>query len=67
MAVTVHNMENNEFCEAAEFEFLGDSSDDKPTGDWEGFPIGVNSTFLELDTGNVYYYDGSSWNLFGGE
>ena len=65
--VTVHSMENNEFCEAAEFEFLGDSLDEKPTGDYEGFPIGANSTFLELNTGDVYFYDGSAWNLFGGE
>lgn len=43
-------------------EFSGLSTDDpKPT---EG--VAVNSLFLELDTGDVYYWDGEMWNKVGG-
>ena len=42
-------------------ELEGVSDDDKPT---EG--IGVNSKFYELDTGDVYYFDGTTWNKVGG-
>lgn len=38
-----------------EYEFKGLSIDDKPT------VCGVNSLFLELDTGAVYYFDGENW------
>ena len=37
-------------------ELEGEHADTKPT---EG--IGVNSKFYELDTGDVYYFDGSAW------
>lgn len=37
-------------------EFLGLSTDDMPMVD-----IALNSLFLELDTGKVYYFDGSDW------
>lgn len=40
--------------------FEGISDDDKPT---EG--VGVNSRFFELDTGDEYYFDGSSWAKIG--
>ena len=42
-------------------ELEGVNDDDKPT---EG--IGVNSKFHELDTGDVYYFDGETWNKVGG-
>lgn len=42
-------------------EFMGLSTDTKPT---EG--VGVNSLFLELDTGDVYYFDGEEWAKVGG-
>lgn len=38
-------------------ELEGVSTDTKPTEN-----IGVNSKFYELDTGDVYYFDGSAWN-----
>ena len=41
-------------------ELEGDSQDEKPT---EG--IGVNSKFYELDTNDVYYFDGSAWVKIG--
>ena len=42
-------------------QFAGLSTDTKPT---EG--IAVNSMFLELDTGDLYYFDGSDWQEVGG-
>lgn len=43
-------------------ELEGTNDDDKPT---EG--IGVNSKFYELDTGDTYYFDGTTWAKVGGE
>jgi len=43
-------------------ELEGVSNDEKPTEN-----IGVNSKFYELDTNDVYYFDGSAWNKCGGE
>ena len=37
-------------------ELEGESGDTKPTEN-----IGVNSKFHELDTGDVFYFDGSAW------
>lgn len=42
-------------------ELEGVSRDTKPTEN-----IGVNSKFYELDTNDVYYFDGSAWNKVGG-
>lgn len=44
-------------------EYKGLSTDTKPT---EG--VGVNSLFLELDTGDFYYFDGDEedWLKVGG-
>lgn len=41
-------------------EFLGLSTDNKPTD------VPVNSIFLELNTGDVYYYTGTGWAKLGG-
>lgn len=38
---------------------VGLSTDDKPT-DAE-----INTLFLELDTGDFYYFDGTSWEKIG--
>ena len=43
-----------------EHEYKGLSTDEKPTG------CAVNSLFLELDTGNFYYFNGEEWRLIGG-
>ena len=40
-------------------EYRGLSSDTKPTGD-----IPRNSTFVEMDTRNIYYWNGLSWEAF---
>ena len=42
-------------------QFAGLSTDTKPT---EG--IAENSLFLELDTGDVYYFGGEDWAKVGG-
>lgn len=39
-----------------EYDFSGVSTEPKPTN------CAVNSLFLELDTGNFYYFDGTEWN-----
>lgn len=40
--------------------YCGESTDDKPTD------AAVNAKFLELDTGDKYYFDGSTWEKIGG-
>ncbi len=57
MAITINGCRQGN-----EYEFKGISSDDKPT---EG--IGVNSLFLELDTGDVYYFTGEAWAKVGAD
>lgn len=52
MAVTLNGATAN---------YIGLSTDNKPTTNVE-----VNSMFLELDTGNFYYFDGTEWNTIGG-
>lgn len=43
--------------------FFGLSTDVKPTG----YGIGANALFYELDTKDLYYYDGSAWHKVGGD
>lgn len=59
MAIT--NMGSPNGASGARFDFIGLSSDTKPTENIE-----VNSLFFELDTGDAYYYDGSNWAKVGG-
>lgn len=42
-------------------EYAGLKDDVKPT---DG--VGVNDLFLELDTGDVYYFNGTEWAKVGG-
>lgn len=42
-------------------DLMGLSTDIKPT---DG--IGVNTLFLELDTGDYYYFTGTAWAKVGG-
>lgn len=39
-----------------EVELKGLSTDTKPND------VGINSLFLELDTGKIFYFDGQQWN-----
>ena len=41
-------------------DYLGLSTDEKPTA------VPVNTLFLELDTGDIYYFDGEDWQKVGG-
>lgn len=45
---------------ANEHDFKGLSTDTKPTN------CAVNSLFLELDTGDFYYFTGETWEKVGG-
>ena len=45
----------------ANADYVGLSTDEKPTD------VSVNSLFLELDTGDFYYYDGTAWEKVGGQ
>lgn len=55
MAIT-----NNLVHDSQYVELKGTSKDTKPTTN-----IGINSLFLELDTGDFYYFDGSEWAKVG--
>lgn len=46
--------------EAGTFDFTGKSTDDKPTESWEGTQILNTSTFFEMDTLKVKFYDQST-------
>ena len=62
MAVTINSKVNstwNGLKYVGEYEFKGLSTDTKPTD------CMVNSLFLELDTGDVYYFNGESWSKIG--
>ena len=52
MAVTLNGSTGN---------LKGESTDTKPTNNVE-----VNTLFLELDTGDFYYFDGTEWQKVGG-
>jgi hypothetical protein len=51
MAVTLNGSRAN---------LVGLSTDSKPTD------VEVNTIFLELNTGNFYYFDGTNWLPIGG-
>ena len=57
----ITNMGNKNGETGARFDFMGLHSDTKPTTGIE-----TNSLFLELDTGDIYYYTGSTWAKVGG-
>ena len=51
----------NDNRQGNEFEYKGLSTNTKPTEN-----VGVNSIFLELDTGDFYYFTGETWAKIGG-
>ena len=53
--VTATRAEGNN--EIATFAFKGMALDSKPTGTWEGTIIKNGSSFLEMDTQEVHFYD----------
>lgn len=46
-------------------KFIGLSTDEKPTT-YNGHTVGNGSSFIEMDTGTIYHYDGSGivWLAF---
>lgn len=52
----------NDAKPSKDVELKGLSTDTKPT---DVNLVGVNSLFLELDTGDFYYFDGTNWNKLG--
>ena len=50
----------NDNRQTGEYEYKGLSTDTKPTN------CAVNSIFLELDTGDFYYFTGEEWAKIGG-
>lgn len=54
MAVTINGCRQGN-----EYEYKGLSTDTKPTD------CAVNSLFLELDTGDFYYFNGTTWAKVG--
>lgn len=65
MAITIHGITNVDGDAEKTYEFCGLSTDSKPT-EVDGKDIEVNSLFLELDTGDFYYFNGSAWAKVGG-
>lgn len=47
-----------------EFAFKGASTDTKPTGVCDDMKIANGSTFFEMDTQEVYFYDGDTSDWF---
>ena len=39
-------------------ELAGKSTDQKPTKEFEGYPIVNGSSFFEMDSGELYWFDG---------
>lgn len=64
MAVTIHSITNVDGDAYKSYDLCGLSTDTKPT-EIGGKDIEVNSLFLELDTGDFYYFDGNDWNKVG--
>lgn len=65
MAITISNIKNVDGTKDIDFDFKGLSTDTKPVGEFGGKEIAINSLFLELDTGDFYYYDGEDWSKVG--
>ena len=46
--------------ESKHAEIIGTSGDTKPTD------ANINDVFVEFDTGDAYFWDGSVWQVIGG-
>ena len=57
MAVTINRSEN--LGSNVVYEYSGLSTDTKPSD------VPVNTLFLELDTGDFYYFGGTDWTKVG--
>ena len=50
----------NRYDYSEDLSYQGLSTDTKPTEN-----VGINALFLELDTGDFYYFDGEDWTEVG--
>ena len=55
MSVTINRVGGTDIERSA--EFYGKSTDTKPTVDANGRPLVNGSTYIEMDTSEVYFYD----------
>ena len=54
----IRNIVERQFTGGLKYiEAAGLSTDTKPTGNIDGRPIINGSTFIEMDTGEVYWFD----------
>lgn len=51
----------NEIKVYAVFSFKGKSTDTKPTDEYNNVVIENGSSFYEMDTQDLYMYDGTTW------
>lgn len=58
MAITIDKIGGS--SESKHAEIFGKSTDTKP------IDANINDMFIELDTGDAYYWDGLSWQVIGG-
>jgi hypothetical protein len=58
MAITIDKVGGS--SESKHAEIFGKSTDSKPTN------ANINDMFIELDTGDSYYWDGLAWQVIGG-
>ena len=58
MAITIDKVGGS--SESKHAEIIGLSTDTKPTN------ANINDVFVEFDTGDAYYWDGSAWQVIGG-
>lgn len=58
MAYTIDKVGGS--SESKHAEIFGKSTDTKPTD------VNLNDLFVELDTGDAYFWDGSQWQIVGG-
>ncbi len=49
-----------EYSTAEPMELIGKSTDDKPVDMYKGKKVTNGSLYYEMDTGNVYTYDGET-------
>lgn len=66
ITVIENNYVGNKICR---FSLVGMSEDEKPTGIFQERRIQNGSSFLEMDTGKLYFYNAEkeSWIEFGGD
>jgi hypothetical protein len=55
--ITLDGIPKSKSHGAREFEFTGLSTDEKPVGTYKKFKIANGSTFFEMDTKELKFYD----------